>query len=149
MTSLKLTTTSFLIHYRIFISDNIQFLSINLDQKHAKPNTGKIFNANNFLITKFLNLNGNIVKSLFFTKKRLISDNNFQNCYWFQKDALCWALSHIPSFYDIAHLWTIDCVLFLDIHMQICVPPNIYLFCGLVLIFLCGLLSLSRNTDYS
>ena len=44
--------------------------------------------------------------------------------------------SHIASFYDIAHLWTTDCVLFLDIHMQFCVPPNIDLFCGLVLIFL-------------
>ena len=30
--------------------------------------------------------------------------------------------------------------LFLDIHMQICVPPNIDLFCGLILIFLCGLI---------
>ena len=31
MTSLKLTTTSFLIHCRIFVSENILFLSINLD----------------------------------------------------------------------------------------------------------------------
>ena len=61
---------------------------------------------------------------------------------------MCSVQSHIASFYDIAHLWTIDCVLFLDIHMQICVPPNIDLFCGLVLIFLCGLISHSGNTDY-
>ena len=33
--------------------------------------------------------------------------------------------------------------------MQICVPPNIDLSCGLVLIFLCGLLSVSEDTDYS
>ena len=54
-----------------------------------------------------------------------------------------------PSFYDIVHLRTIDPVLFLDIHMQIFVPPNIYLICDLVCIFLCGLLSVSGNTDYS
>ena len=35
--------------------------------------------------------------------------------------------------------------------MQICVhvPPNIDLICALVLIFLCGLLSASDDTDYS
>ena len=33
--------------------------------------------------------------------------------------------------------------------MQICVPPNIDLICGLVLIFLCGLLSVSDDNDYS
>ena len=32
--------------------------------KHAKPNNGKIFNTNIILITKYLNLNWNIVKSL-------------------------------------------------------------------------------------
>ena len=37
----------------------------------------------------------------------------------------------------------------LDKHMQICVPQNIDLICGLVLIFLCGLLSVSEETDYS
>ena len=30
-----------------------------------------------------------------------------------------------------------------------CVSPNIDLICGLVLIFLCGLLSVSDETDYS
>ena len=64
-------------------------------------------------------------------------------------DALCSIKSHITSFYDVVHLWTIDWVLFLDIHMQIFVPPNIDLFCGLLWIFLCGLLSVSGNTDYS
>ena len=68
---------------------------------------------------------------------------NFQICYWFQIDALCSVLSHIASFYDIMHLW----ILFLDIHIQICVPVNIDLICGLILIFLCGLLSVSDNTD--
>ena len=34
-------------------------------------------------------------------------------------DALCSIKSHIASFYDVVHLWTIDWVLFLDIHMQI------------------------------
>ena len=32
------------------------------------------------------------------------------------------------------HISTIDRVLFLDIHMQICVPQNIDLICGLALI---------------
>ena len=47
-------------------------------------------------------------------------------------DALCSIKSHIASFYDVAHLWTIDWVLFLDIHMQIFVLTNIDLICGLV-----------------
>ena len=63
-------------------------------------------------------------------------------------DVLCSNNSHIASVNDIVHLWTIDWVLFLDIHMQICVPPNIDLICGLVLIFLCELLSVSDDTDY-
>ena len=53
MTSLKLTTTSFRIHWRFIISENILFLSINLDKKHAEPNFGKIFKTNTILITKF------------------------------------------------------------------------------------------------
>ena len=64
-------------------------------------------------------------------------------------DALCSIESHIASFYDEVHLWTINWVLLLDIHMQIFVPSNIDLICGLVWIFLCGLLSVSDNTDYS
>ena len=64
-------------------------------------------------------------------------------------DALCSIYSHIAPFYDIVHLWTIDWILFLDIHMHIYVPLNIDLICGLVLIFLCGLLSVSNDTDYS
>ena len=45
-----------------------------------------------------------------------------------------------------------DWVYFLDMHMQICVPPNIDLICWLVLIFLCELLLVSDDTmgtDYS
>ena len=57
--------------------------------------------------------------------------------------------SHMASFYDILHISTIDWVFVLDIHMQMRVPQNIELFCGLVLIFLCGLLSVSDDTDYS
>ena len=34
--------------------------------KHAGPNIGKIFKINIILITKYLNLNWNIVKSLIF-----------------------------------------------------------------------------------
>ena len=64
-------------------------------------------------------------------------------------DTLCSIKSHMASFNDIVHLWTINLVLFLDIHIQICVPPNIDLICGLVLIFLCGLLSVSEETDNS
>ena len=41
-------------------------LSINLDLKHAEPNFGKIFKTNTILITKYLNLNWNIVKSYTF-----------------------------------------------------------------------------------
>ena len=63
------------------------------------------------------------------------SNKNFQNCYWFQTDVLCSILCNIASFYDIVHISTTDWVLFLDIHMQICVPQNIDLICGLVLIF--------------
>ena len=49
-------------------------------------------------------------------------------------DALYSIESRIASFYDIVHIRTIDWVLFLDLHIQICVPPNIDLICGLVLI---------------
>ena len=52
-------------------------------------------------------------------------------------------------FYDIVHLWTINWVLYLNIHIQMRVPPNIDLIYGFVLIFLCGLLSVSDNTDNS
>ena len=71
MTALKLTTTSFLIHCEIFISENILFVSINFDLKQAKPNIGKIFNSNISLITKYLNLNWNIVKSFIFYQKMI------------------------------------------------------------------------------
>ena len=50
-------------------------------------------------------------------------------------DDFCSIESHIASFYDKVHFWTIDRVLFLDIRMQSCVPPNIDLIC--------------YNTDYS
>ena len=52
-------------------------------------------------------------------------------------------------FFDIVHLWTINWVLFLVIHMQICVPSNNDLICELVLIVVCGLLSVSDDTEYS
>ena len=64
-------------------------------------------------------------------------------------DALCSIYPFIASFFDVVHLWTINLILFLDIRIQICVPPNIDLICGLVLIFLCGLLSVSDDTDNS
>ena len=51
--------------------------------------------------------------------------------------------------YDKVHIWRINLVLFLDIHIQICVPPNIDLICGLILIFLRGLLSVSDDTNNS
>ena len=41
-------------------------LSIDLEYKHAKPNIGKIFKTSIVLITKYLNLNWNIVKPLIF-----------------------------------------------------------------------------------
>ena len=44
-------------------------------------------------------------------------------------DAVCSIKSHIASFYDIVHLCTINLVSFLDVHIQICVPPNIDLIC--------------------
>ena len=37
--------------------------------KHAEPDIGKIFKNNTFVITKYLNLIWNIVKSFTFTKK--------------------------------------------------------------------------------
>ena len=58
-------------------------------------------------------------------------------------------LPHIASFYDIVHIWTFNWVLFFDILIQICVPPNIDLICGLVLNFLCWLLSVSDDIDNS
>ena len=64
-------------------------------------------------------------------------------------DALCLMKSNIALFYDKVHLWTIDKVLFLEIRMQICVPLTIDLICGFVLIFICGLLSVSVGADYS
>ena len=39
-------------------------------------------------------------------------------------DALCSIKSHIASFYEVVHLWTIDWVLFSDIHMQIFVSSS-------------------------
>ena len=64
-------------------------------------------------------------------------------------DSLCSLWSHIAPFYDIVHLWTTNWVLFFDIHIQICVPANIDLICGLVLIFLRGLLSVSDDAVIS
>ena len=46
------------------------------------------------------------------------------------------------------HIWQIDWVLFSDIHMQTFVPPNINLICGLVWIFLCGLLTASDKSQF-
>ena len=81
--------------------------------KHAEPNIGKIFKTTSILITKYLNLNWNIVKSsIFYRKNDLILNKNFQNCFWFQMDALCSILSHIASFFDIVHLWTINGALY-------------------------------------
>ena len=58
--------------------------------KHAEPNIGKIFKTTTFLITNYLNLNWNIVKSsIFYRKNYLILNKNFHNCFWFQMDALC------------------------------------------------------------
>ena len=54
---------------------------------------------------------------------------------------------HFTYIYDIVHLIFFYYFLFLDMHMQMCVPPNIGLICGLVLIFLCRLLSVSADTD--
>ena len=54
----------------------------------------------------------------------------------------------IALFYDIMHIWTIEWVLFVDKHMQICIPTNFDLAYGLVLIFLCGLLPVSNVTDF-
>ena len=48
-------------HCRIFISDSILFLTIQLDSKHVKSDTGKTFKT--ILISKYLNFNWNIVKS--------------------------------------------------------------------------------------
>ena len=39
--------------------------------KHAEPNIGKIFKTNTILITNYLNLNWNIVKSSIFTEKMI------------------------------------------------------------------------------
>ena len=60
-------------------------------------------------------------------------------------------LNLIPfaQFCDIVQIWKPDWVIFLDMHMQVCVTPNIATICGLVLIFLCVLLSVSDDTDYS
>ena len=57
MTSLKVATTLFWIHCKIFFSETILFMSINLDLKHAEPNIGKIFKTNIILITKYIFLN--------------------------------------------------------------------------------------------
>ena len=62
---------------------------------------------------------------------------------------LCAQFNPILHHYDIVHLWTINWVLYVDIYIQIRVPPNIDLICGFVLIFLCGLLSVSDDTDNS
>ena len=45
--------------------------------------------------------------------------------------------------------WTINWVLYLDIHIQIRVSPNIDLISGFILIVLCGLLSVSDDTNNS
>ena len=90
MTSLIMTTTSFSMHCRIFISENIYLFSDQFDSYHVKPNIAKIFTTHFILITKHFNLNWNIVKSLFFSqKKRLLLNEIFQICYLFQTSTLC------------------------------------------------------------
>ena len=59
-----------------------------------------------------------------FSKLLLVSDG----CFMFH-------LISITPCYDKVHILTIDWVLLLDIHMQIGIPPNIDLICGLNLIF--------------
>ena len=49
-----------------YISENILLLSIDMYYKHAKPNIGKIFKISIVLVTKYLNLNWNIVKPFIF-----------------------------------------------------------------------------------
>ena len=73
-----------------FISENIYLFSDQFDSYHVKPNIVKIFTTHFILITKHLNLNWNIVKSLFFSqKKRLLLNEIFQICYLFQTSTLC------------------------------------------------------------
>ena len=55
----------------------------------------------------------------------MILNKNFQNCYWFQTDALCSVKTHIATFYDIVHISTINWLFVLGIHMQISVPQNV------------------------
>ena len=63
MTSLKFDIYLIFNTLQNFHFREYSFLSINLDLKHAKPNFGKIFKTNTILITKYLNLNWNIVRS--------------------------------------------------------------------------------------
>ena len=58
--------------------------------KYVERNICKIFKTYINLITKYLNLNWNIVKSfIFLPKKLLILNQNFENYYRFQIDAVC------------------------------------------------------------
>ena len=50
-----------------FQEDSIFVYKFGLE--HAKPNVGKIFKTNTILITKYLNLNWNIVKKFYFLLK--------------------------------------------------------------------------------
>ena len=149
MTSLKLTTASFWVHCIIYISENIRFLSIDLDLKHTRPNIGKIFNINIILITKYLNLNLNIVKSLIFMQKMIDFKDEFSKL-WLVSDG-CFVLNLIPYCIILrysAHFdnWLGFC--FRYTHASLCTSeywPNLWTRFN----FLCGLLSVSDDTDYS
>ena len=91
----------------------------------------------------------NIVKSLIFYQKMIHFELEFpklflisDGCFVLNLIPYCIILQQDSAPFD-------NCLGFiLDIHMQICVPPNSVLVCGLVLIFLCGLLSVSDDTNY-
>ena len=116
--------------------------------KHVEPNIRKIFMNNTFFfITKYLNLIWNIVKKFYFYQKMI----DFK--YEFSKFLLvsdgCLVNNFNPYCIILQYSAPLDNLLglYLVIHMQ-SVPPIFDLFCGLVLIFLCWLLSVSDDTVY-
>ena len=69
MTSLKLTSTSFEYIAEFSFPRIFYFLSINLDKNMPNQISAKYLRPNTILITKYLTLHWNIVKSYTFTEK--------------------------------------------------------------------------------
>ena len=114
--------------------------------KHTEINKGKPYKTTIILFTKYLILNWKIVKSLNF-----ISFFKLEFSIFLLVLDGCFVLILIPNYIILRYSAHLDNWLGLNFRYYtcICVLSNIDLICGLVLIFLCVLLSVSGDTNYS